>query len=274
MGIDITLFAKLSLLSQRYKPAGRSVMLGRQGLKISAKNRLRFNRLLRGAGHDLRFADVVQPDGFSEKLWALLGVEAMESMDVADYEGATILHDLNEPVPENLHGQFDFIFDGGTIEHVFDVAMALTNVFHMLRPGGRFVSANGMNGWVGHGMYQFNPEMVWSFWKRRCGCSVVLCEGLPKDAGGAEIVFLDIADYGTRVRLNRNFPEGRVYLYYEIEKPEGAVMGSVVQQSDYARKYAEHTEVAANLAGAAEVPPAERIAKQVWRATKQAGKSQ
>lgn len=274
MGIDITLFAKIAQLSQRYRPTGRAVMLGRQSLKISAKNKIRFNRLLREVGHDLRYGDVAQEDGFTEKLWDTLGFAGVESMDVADYEGATILHDLNLPVPETLHSQFDFIFDGGTIEHVFDVATALTNVFHMLRPGGRFISANGMNGWVGHGMYQFNPELVWSFWKRRCGCNVVLCEGLPKDTGGAAIAFPDIADYGTRVRLNREFPEGRVYLYYEIEKPEGAVMGGVVQQSDYAHKYAEHTEVAATLAAGADMPTGERLAKQVWRAAKQAGKSQ
>ncbi|MGL4321258.1 MAG: methyltransferase domain-containing protein [Paracoccaceae bacterium] len=273
MGIDITLFAKLSQLSLRYKPSGRSVMLGRQGLQINPNNRLRFNRLLRNAGHDLRYSDVVQADGFAEKMWETLGFPAMESMDVADYEGASILHDLNLPVPESLHGQFDFIFDGGTIEHVFDVSTALINVFRMLRPGGRFISANGMNGWVGHGMYQFNPEMVWSFWKRRCGCNVVLCEGLPKDEGGAEIAFKDIADYGTRVRLNRAFPQGRVYLYYEVEKPESAALGNVVQQSDYVHKYNEHAEVAANLTGQAGAATDKRIEKQVWRAAKQAGKS-
>jgi SAM-dependent methyltransferase len=237
MGIDITLFAKLAALSQRYTPAGRVVMLGRQGLRISPYNRVRFNRLLRGAGRDLRYMDVVQPDGFTEKLWQVLGFDGIETMDVSDYEGATILHDMNEPVPEALHGQFDFIFDGGTIEHVFDVATALKNVFHMLRPGGRFVSANGMNGWVGHGMYQFNPEMVWSFWDRRCGCRVHECTALPKDIGGNEIRLVDPSDFGTRLRLGRDFPAGRVYLYYEVEKLAGSALGAAVTQSDYLAKY-------------------------------------
>jgi SAM-dependent methyltransferase len=274
MGIDITLFAKLAGLSRRFTPAGRTLMLGRQGLQINPNNRLRFNRLLRGANLDLRYSDVVQDDGFSEKLWGLLGFGPMESMDVSDYEGATLVHDLNEPVPESLHGQFDFIFDGGTIEHVFDVSTALKNVYHMLAPQGRFVSANGMNGWVGHGMYQFNPEVVWSFWKRRGGCVVHLCEGLPKDAGSADIPMVDIADFGTRVRLNRAFPDGRVYLYYEVEKPAGAVLGAVVQQADYVQKYATHTDVVASLSGGVQTQANTRIEKQIWRATKQAGKMQ
>jgi SAM-dependent methyltransferase len=271
MGIDLTLFAKLADLSQRFQPPGRSVMLGRQGLQINQKSRLSFNRILRAAGRDLRYADLAQDDGFTEQMWAQLGFAGMESMDVAPYEGATILHDLNTPVPEALHGQFDFIFDGGTIEHVFDVATALTNVFHMLRPGGRFVSANGMNGWMGHGMYQFNPEMVWTFWKRRCGCVVHLCEGLPKDAGGAPIAFEDVDEYGTRARLSRDFPAGRVYLYYEVEKPESATLGAIMQQSDYAHKYAAHAQVAAQ--GEARVLTAANMARTVRQAARKTGAS-
>ncbi len=239
MGIDLALFARITELSSRWKPEGRSLMLGRQGLKVNPRNRLRMNRLLRMAGQPgMKWRDLVQEDGFSETMWHKLGFGTMESMDLADYEGAGILHDLNQPVPEALEGQFDFIFDGGTIEHVFNVPVAVENVLRMLRPGGRFVSANGLNGWPGHGLYQFNPDLVWTFWKRGCGCIVHGCCGLPRDEDAAAVVFEDVDDFGTRLRLRDRLPTTRVYLYYEIEKTPGASWNASVQQSDYKARWA------------------------------------
>lgn len=239
MGIDLAQFRHLTELSSRYSPQGRSLMLGRQSLKLNPKNRLRINRMLRMSGHDMVWRDLAQEDGFAETMWEKLGFGRVETMDLSDYEGAGILHDLNDPIPDALVGQFDFIFDGGTIEHVFNVPVALMNVFRMLRPGGRFVSANGMNGWVGHGFYQFNPDLVWTFWKRACGCTVHRCLGVARDENAEDIEFLDVGDYGTRLRLRDKLPTTRVYLYYEIEKPEGAVYQGRVLQSDYLARWAE-----------------------------------
>jgi SAM-dependent methyltransferase len=239
MGIDLAQFRLLTALSARYKPNGRALMLGRQALRVNPKNRLRMNRMLRMAGHQMTWRDLAQEDGFSETMWDKLGFGACETMDMSDYEGAQILHDLNAPVPDNLEGQFDFIFDGGTIEHVFNVPVALLNVFRMLRPGGRFVSANGLNGWVGHGLYQFNPDLVWTFWKRACGCIVHTCLGVARDENVEDVVFDDVDEFGTRLRLRGTLPTTRVYLYYEVEKPAGAAYNATVLQSDYRARWSE-----------------------------------
>lgn len=214
-------------------------MLGRHDFKIEPPFAKQYEAQLRAFGHDERRFDFVQDDGFSETLFRKLGFGEIETMDFAAYEGPSIEQDLNEPVPEHLHNQFDFIFDGGTIEHVFNVPQALMNVYLMLKPGGRFVSANGMNGWVGHGMYQFNPEMVWTFWKRKCQSIVHLCMGLAKIPGQHKpLHFPDAAETGIRLRLKGRIPEGRVYLYYEVEKTNlGLVDGSALQ-SDYEVKWA------------------------------------
>lgn len=238
MGIDCTLFVQLVDLSTRFVPEGRSLMLGRQGFRIETAFRRQYERALKQAGYDTRRFDLLQEDGFSETLFRTLGFGEIESMDASDYEGAQIVHDLNRPVPEALHGQFGFIFDGGTIEHVFDVPCALRNVFNMLRPGGVFVSANGMNGWVGHGMYQFNPELVWTFWRRGCGCEVHRCLGLTKEPGqGRPLEFPDPAEKGIRLRLGKQIPEGRSYLYYEVEKMPDSALGDAVLQSDYVTRW-------------------------------------
>lgn len=63
--------------------------------------------------------------------------QAPQVLDVTDYEGATVLHDMCQPVPAALAGKFDFIFNGSILDNVFDPAMALRNMSRMLTPGGR-----------------------------------------------------------------------------------------------------------------------------------------
>lgn len=238
MGVDCTLFKQLVELSTRFQPKGRSLMLGRQAFKIETQFAKEYEKQLQRAGLETRRFDYLQDDRYSETLFRKLGFGEIETMDFASYEGPSIEQDLNEPVPKKLHGKFDFIFDGGTIEHVFNVPQALMNVYQMLKPGGRFVSANGMNGWTGHGMYQFSPELVWTFWKRKCQCVVNCCFGIPKIPGAGNILsFPDAAEKGLRLRLKGKIPQGRVYLYYEIEKTTAGLAKGSALQSDYQVKW-------------------------------------
>lgn len=69
-------------------------------------------------------------------------------LDQSDYEGADIVWDLGYPVPEGLHSRFDFIFNGGCLDNMFNPAQAMMNFTQMLKPGGRLVcmeSASSFN---------------------------------------------------------------------------------------------------------------------------------
>lgn len=249
MGVDFVLFERLCDLSQRFQPQGRTLMLGRHNFRVQPKLERLYDRTWSQTGREGTWRDTLQDDGYCETLMSRLGFGAMEAMDFSDYEGAALLQDLSDPVPEALEGQFDLIFDGGTLEHVFNVPVALASVFRMLKPGGRFVSANGMNGWMGHGLYQFNPDLVWSFWQRMCGCKVHFCAGIEKTPQKSTriIDFPDPATSGRRLRLRTSksdFPAGRVYLYYEVEKLPESVMGRKTLQSDYETKWAPHKTAA------------------------------
>lgn len=237
MGIDLPQFRHLVDLSTRFRPQGRSLMLGRQRLRLNVTHRKAANGALKAAGLEMKWRELTQDDGFSETMWDKLGFSGIETMDLSDYEGATVLHDLNHPLPKELEGQFDFIFDGGTIEHVFNVPMALTNVFRMLRPGGRFVSVNGMHGWTGHGLYQFGPELAWTFWRRACGCTVHRCIGLARDEDVPDLNLPDAAETGVRLKLRGKLPNSRVYLYYEVEKTPDSQYDGIVLQSDYQTRW-------------------------------------
>lgn len=242
MGIDYVLFDRLAELSVRFRPEGRVLMLGRQGFAIQGKYRKLYDKSLTRYGIDATRRDLLQEDGFAETMMRRLGFGDAETMDFSDYEGAHLLHDLNRQPPETLEGQFDMIFDGGTIEHVFNVPMALEGVWRMLRAGGRFVSANGLNGWMGHGMYQFNPELVWTFWKRACNCRVIDCRAVPiePDAGFRQVVFRDPAETGHRLRLKNKIGPGRTYLWYEVEKTDASHLPDLALQSDYEATWQGH----------------------------------
>ncbi|MFK5996656.1 MAG: methyltransferase domain-containing protein [Rhodobacterales bacterium] len=242
MGIDYVLFERLAELSTRFQPKGRTLMLGRHSFPIQTQFRFLYEDALKRNNLPGRRFDYLQEDGYCENLMEKLGFGKMETMDFSDYEGASILHDLNKPVAKKLEKKFDFIFDGGTIEHVFNVPVALENVFRMLKPGGRFVSANGHNGWSGHGIYQFNPELVWTFWGRTCNCTVHSCLGIKKIPLPEEnrIEFADPALTGARLRLKGKIPEGRVYLYYEVERTAKSAIGDDTLQSDYETKRQSH----------------------------------
>jgi 2-polyprenyl-3-methyl-5-hydroxy-6-metoxy-1,4-benzoquinol methylase len=65
---------------------------------------------------------------------------------------------MNLAVPLTFVNKYDFIFDGGTIEHVFNMPQVMSNIIDMLQVDGVFCSITCNNNFSGHGFYQFSPE--------------------------------------------------------------------------------------------------------------------
>lgn len=59
------------------------------------------------------------------------------SVDVSAYEGATIVHDMQEPLPARLSSMADFVYNGSCLDNIFDPAAAMRNTALMLKQGGR-----------------------------------------------------------------------------------------------------------------------------------------
>lgn len=90
----------------------------------------------------------------------LLGFDSAVSADVSDYEGADVIWDLNQPAPPELRERFDVVFEGGTIQHIFDLKQVFTNIHDVLKPGGRVIHAmSPSNNHVDHGFYMFSPTL-------------------------------------------------------------------------------------------------------------------
>ncbi|MCX6806456.1 MAG: hypothetical protein NTY56_03355, partial [Patescibacteria group bacterium] len=65
------------------------------------------------------------------------GSSKLSVLDVTDYEGATIIHDMSVPVPNEYQNRYEFIFNGSILDNMFDPAQAMRNISQMLSPSGR-----------------------------------------------------------------------------------------------------------------------------------------
>lgn len=182
MAIDLLTFRHLLEINRDYPNIRNVLVLGRQHFlspnpDARAKRQMTvYQRMLEQVGHDLKIENIVDSDGFCNSLFDFLGFETTDYMDVSEYEGANVIHDLNTHVPANLHGKYDLVIDGVTIEHIFNVPSAFENVNKMLNVGGYFLAFNPCNNWVGHSFYQFGPELVWPYWRSVQGYEVIDCK--------------------------------------------------------------------------------------------------
>lgn len=90
-----------------------------------------------------------------DPLWIFkhLGFEVV-IFDTIAHRGIETLVDLNEPISNEYHEQFDLVIDTGTLEHCFNVGQAFKNVCQTLKQGGIFMSAAPITK-LDHGYWNF-----------------------------------------------------------------------------------------------------------------------
>jgi hypothetical protein len=231
MGIDV--FVLDFLLDYKGRNLGDTLCLGRQGFHVGQQPApwLRAKDLLA-----LRFSEdepqrLIQADGYSETFLRYLGAQSVTSLDFSAFEGAQLVYDLNKRIPSDLERRFDFIFDGGTLEHVFNFPMAIANVKSMLRVGGLFVSVNGANNQLGHGLYQFSPELFWRIFSQETGFVVENMVLVPMTGTGSpqRIELTDTA--GRRQEIGAT--PGATYLMVAARRERSDILLGDIYQSDY-----------------------------------------
>lgn len=165
MGISLNIATQLTRFAPHLKDCKNGVMLGRQKMHFRRKWwRREVVRRLNDMGYEATEVDIFQDDGFCEAFLSTIGFPKMESADFTPMEGAEHVFDLGKPLPPKLKGRFDLVYDGGTTEHVFDIAQSFRNVDEMLCDGGIFISIVGADGMYGHGFYQIGPDIPWRYW--------------------------------------------------------------------------------------------------------------
>lgn len=190
----------------------------------------------------------------------ITGATKVSSIDMSDYQGSSIVHDMNRPLWEirpDLAGQFDLVIDGGTLEHVFNFPIAVRNLMFLVRQGGNILTANPANNLCGHGFYQFTPELMHRLYGPANGFRVdyvLLTQSrhmsVEMDTRPRSFRVLDPAVLGRRILLRNRWPVIIRTLAERIgAEPAG---GLNVQQSDYVRAWS------------ASVLPTTRKARKAW----------
>jgi len=168
MGIDLTGLEAI-LLSLKYVTKSHNMLtLGRQQIhmkseviyKILNKNKIQ----LSGNYHNNLYCETFFKD---------IGFLNVDSIDASNYESAAIIHNMNIPIPSDLKNKYSYIYDGGTIEHIFNIPQTFENIIDMLEVGGIFLSVTCNNNFSGHGMYQFSPEIFLSAFSNKYGMEII-----------------------------------------------------------------------------------------------------
>jgi hypothetical protein len=203
------------LLFSRSKGASfdQTLMLGRQELFIDSREIGRLCDRWRIKGSELAV------DKYAESFFKFLGADVVDSIDQSDYEEATIIHNLNKPIPENLRSRYSVVYDGGTLEHVFNFPQAVKNCIDMIKIGGHFISITPANNYCGHGFYQFSPELFFSLFSEQNGFRLkilAITVDVREDQVWYEIV--NPSQVKTRITLCNSSPTSLMILAEKVQE--------------------------------------------------------
>lgn len=159
MGINTSVAALLTRAREEGTSFAATATIGRQSLTVPNAELVALARRLGVADPDWSsFA----PDGYSEDFFRLFfGAQTVTSFDASPYQNVGVVHDFNQPLPACHHGSCDVVFDGGSMEHIFDVRQVLSNYMLLPKVGGSVFISTTANNLCGHGFYQFSVEFFY-----------------------------------------------------------------------------------------------------------------
>ena len=235
MGLDNTAAQTLSGAKSIGANFGSTLMIGRQWLQADPELIGDIARL-----HGTVVPLIVPGQPFAEPFFETLGAKRVDSLDFSTFEGATVQQDLNQPIPEKLHGKYDVVFDGGSLEHVFNFPLALKSCMEMVRLGGHFIQVSNGNNFMGHGFWQISPELIYRSMSLANGFEVVAVMlrelrmgGRNRDLRGKFQIARDPDELGWRVELVNRHPTYVITIAKRIG--DGPVFAQPPHQSDYQR---------------------------------------
>ena len=210
----------------------RTAMIGRHELHLSAAA-LRTNLLDFGyfAAANEHHELISKAGGFAEPLLMALGAIEICSFDASEFEGASYVHDFNSPIDETFKNRFTAVIDGGTLEHVFNFPVAIRNCMELVEVGGHFIGITPANNWLGHGFYQFSPELFFRIFSKPNGFRIVRMIMFENQPGAEWFEVADPEAIRERVSLVNTQPTNLLVLAEKVESVQ--IFATQPQQSDY-----------------------------------------
>jgi hypothetical protein len=241
---------------------GRTTVVGRQGLfappfllrRLFVRHGIAMSE---GSESFFRGENGEWADSFLQEL----GARPLEFLDASDYEGATRIHDLNQPMTPDWDETCDTLIDSGSLEHVFDAKTAIENYLRMVRVGGTvFLLDMPAANLCGHGFYQFSPEFFCEVFSEAQGFEL---QTLALAANWGYSPFYSVArprEVGGRVEIPSREP-CHIFVCAKKIGPFRGFAGSITQ-SDYAEAWSRGKAIPS--AGPASAGPLEAI-RRIWR---------
>ncbi len=226
MGIEIHSLNLLAVAQDRGASFRRTLAVGRQGIHVEPA-------ALEAHRHRRGLPPLSKADWFEPLLREWYAAETTDSLDASAYEGATHVHDLNQPWSgsPDLAASYDAVLDFGSLEHVFDLPTAWRTLVSLMKPGGHILHTLPCNNFVGHGFYQFSPELFFSLYSRDRGFEL---KGLWAVLATEPRYWWAVAD-PRDVRRRVGFANGHAaFLLVVAEKASARPDLGAPQQSDYA----------------------------------------
>ena len=174
MGLEINCVRFMFYVRALDVDFSQSATIGRQYLYLSESD---LKKAMREFGHPFQ-EDTIHSifnknNGYAEEFLRFLGAKDVQSFDISDYEGATYLHDMNQYIPDRFKEKYTVVLDGGSLEHVFNLPIAIRNCMEMVQVGGHYLGLTPANNFMGHGFYQFSPELYFNVFTRANGFELV-----------------------------------------------------------------------------------------------------
>lgn len=177
-----------------------------------------------------------------------LGVDSLTVIDASDYEGAETVHDMNLPIPDELKNQFDAVIDCGSLEHIFNVPTVLQNLADLLTVGGTIFVTTPANNLMGHGFYQFSPELMFRVFSGENGFdlhNVTLVEGCfpSMELSRNRRLFRVANPEHVRCRVGLQSKRPAMMMVEAVKCADNRMFAKPPLQSDYVAAWADVTEV-------------------------------
>ena len=180
---------------------------------------------------ELGVAKELLSQNYSDGFMKAIGIENLQIMDISNYENATIFHDLNTPIPDSLRNHFSVVIDIGTSEHIYNVTQSLENLRELCKNQGHVLLVSPANNWLGHGFYQFSPELFFRAFDGESGFEIQSLYLIKKRVFGETWYALnDPKNVGRRGTI---LTKKRCYIAAIATKSSSKSTTDYQQQSDY-----------------------------------------
>jgi len=229
MGFDsngVKLLIKAKKLNVNFE---KVITIGRQGLHLEHNE---MQKLLYKSGYkNINSKILFEDNNYAEAFLKILGANIIDSLDASQYEGASVIHDMNIPIKSELKSKYTLVIDGGSLEHIFNFPIAIKNCMELIQKNGFYIGITPTNNFFGHGFYQFSPELYYRIFNEENGFKVIKMYLYIERKETPIYEVLDPNDVKKRITMINSYP---TYLFVIAQKNENKNPFELTpQQSDY-----------------------------------------